>query len=49
MYDTAFRIVLRFYISTKAPGLMGCSTRKNENCNNTIDIMEFEMYDDKKH
>ena len=29
MYDTAFRIVLKFYISTKAPSLMGCSERKN--------------------
>ena len=31
------------YISTKAPGLMGCSTRKNENCNITIDIMKIEV------
>lgn len=37
------------YISTKATGLIGCSRRKNKNCNITIDIMEFEMYDDKKH
>ncbi len=30
------------YISTKAPGLMGYSERKNGNCNITIDIIEFE-------
>ncbi len=29
------------YISTKAPGLMGCSGRKNGNCNIGIDIMKF--------
>ena len=30
------------YITTKAPGLMGYSMRKNKNCNITIGIMDFE-------
>lgn len=35
------------YITTKAPCLMGYSRHKNGNCNITIDIMDFEEYDDK--